>query len=277
MAYAFKGLARTMSLGAFERAAQRVGCEPATIKALWRVESAGSGFLPDGSLIRRYEPHHFPGTGFNWRQSLKLSKAKREAMFLDAWRKNPELAARATSWAGHQVMGFNHKESGYSSALAMVTALAQSEDAHLDAFVNLILAWGLGSALRARDWLTIAKRWNGSGQPTVYARRMEAAYRSITGASSPAILRIGARGEAVRRLQAALGVRVDGKFGTETEKAVLTYQKLMGLKPDGMVGANTWAALEAHREAKPIAQPTTNPILTLIEAILRLLQGVQPA
>lgn len=39
-------------------------------------------------------------------------------------------------------------------------------------------------------------------------------------------------------------VKVDGNFGLVTERAVKSFQKNKGLKPDGIVGKKTWAALE---------------------------------
>jgi N-acetylmuramoyl-L-alanine amidase len=41
-------------------------------------------------------------------------------------------------------------------------------------------------------------------------------------------------------VQSAVGVVVDGKFGNDTKKAVIKYQKLFGLVADGEVGLNTW-------------------------------------
>ena len=41
-------------------------------------------------------------------------------------------------------------------------------------------------------------------------------------------------------VQKAVGVKVDGKFGKDTEAAVIKWQKLMGLTADGCVGLNTW-------------------------------------
>ncbi len=62
------------------------------------------------------------------------------------------------------------------------------------------------------------------------------------------VLRIGTRGEAVRRLQEALcavGWRLtpDGIFGLSTAIAVEQFQELHGLAPDGVVGPKTSAAL----------------------------------
>ena len=50
----------------------------------------------------------------------------------------------------------------------------------------------------------------------------------------------------VEKLQQALGFspqQVDGKFGKDTEDAVVAFQKKNGLVADGIVGDNTWSAL----------------------------------
>lgn len=41
-------------------------------------------------------------------------------------------------------------------------------------------------------------------------------------------------------VQKAVGVKVDGKFGKDTEAAVIKWQKLMALTADGCVGLNSW-------------------------------------
>lgn len=44
-------------------------------------------------------------------------------------------------------------------------------------------------------------------------------------------------------IQNRLGIEADGKFGKNTKAAVINYQKLTGLKPDGIVGVNTYKKL----------------------------------
>jgi len=67
-------------------------------------------------------------------------------------------------------------------------------------------------------------------------------------------LRVGARGESVRQMQACLNrvaarhpsigrLNEDGAFGPLTQASIITFQRLMGLAPDGVVGPLTWAAL----------------------------------
>lgn len=63
-------------------------------------------------------------------------------------------------------------------------------------------------------------------------------------------LRSGDSGEAVVYLQTLLcdagdTIPVDGKFGQKTEASVRAFQQAEGLTVDGIVGAKTWAALEA--------------------------------
>jgi peptidoglycan hydrolase-like protein with peptidoglycan-binding domain len=61
-----------------------------------------------------------------------------------------------------------------------------------------------------------------------------------------AILMTGLRGEPVRRLQAKLGVEVDGIFGPATEKALKEYQKKANLVVDGIAGPDTFAHMGLH-------------------------------
>lgn len=58
-------------------------------------------------------------------------------------------------------------------------------------------------------------------------------------------LKIGTKGEEVKRLQRLLRLTDDGIFGEQTEKAVIEYQKAHGLVADGVVGDKTWEALNA--------------------------------
>lgn len=44
-------------------------------------------------------------------------------------------------------------------------------------------------------------------------------------------------------VQSAVGVEVDGMFGNATRAAVVAWQKLVGLQPDGCVGPESWKKL----------------------------------
>ena len=58
------------------------------------------------------------------------------------------------------------------------------------------------------------------------------------------LLKRGAHGDAVKKLQEQLAIGADGKFGPRTEKAVRDYQKKNGLVADGMAGPATLAHIK---------------------------------
>jgi len=66
----------------------------------------------------------------------------------------------------------------------------------------------------------------------------------ITNAAAiPGVLKKGSTGEAVKRMQAELGLEADGSFGPATETAVKKWQAANGLAADGIVGPKTLAKL----------------------------------
>ena len=73
-----------------------------------------------------------------------------------------------------------------------------------------------------------------------------------------ALLKYGSRGSEVRRLQEALNkagyqLDTDGIYGEKTRSAVRKYQRANGLGVDGIVGDQTWGALNKA------SAPTTEP------------------
>lgn len=56
-------------------------------------------------------------------------------------------------------------------------------------------------------------------------------------------LRKGSKGDAVKRMQAKLGLAADGDFGPGTEAALKKWQTANGLTPDGVAGPKTLAKL----------------------------------
>ena len=62
------------------------------------------------------------------------------------------------------------------------------------------------------------------------------------------ILRVSARGSDVAFVQRFLGVvPADGAFGPVTQRAVIAYQRMRGLVPDGVVGKATWLGMLHNR------------------------------
>lgn len=73
-------------------------------------------------------------------------------------------------------------------------------------------------------------------------------------------LRRGARGEAVKIVQVAVGVDPDGIFGPGTEAKVREFQRAHQLVPDGIVGPKSWALFPGASEVRPVAPPSPAPV-----------------
>ena len=54
------------------------------------------------------------------------------------------------------------------------------------------------------------------------------------------LLKVGSKGDDVKKLQEKLGLSADGSFGPNTEKKVKEWQLANGLTTDGLVGDVTW-------------------------------------
>ncbi len=62
------------------------------------------------------------------------------------------------------------------------------------------------------------------------------------------LLRVGSRGDAVKKLQEGLGIGADGIFGKGTEQAVRDFQSANGLDADGIAGPETLAKMSSFEE-----------------------------
>ncbi|WP_413171943.1 peptidoglycan-binding domain-containing protein [Anabaena azotica] len=82
----------------------------------------------------------------------------------------------------------------------------------------------------------VAERWIGMNPGTSHGR-------PGPGVGGRVLLRQGARGERVRVVQRALGIRVDGVYGPNTAYQVRNFQRRNGLLVDGIVGPATRRAL----------------------------------
>lgn len=73
------------------------------------------------------------------------------------------------------------------------------------------------------------------------------------------LLKVGSKGEDVKKLQEKLGLSADGSFGPGTEKAVKDWQAANGLTADGLVGDGTWSKMFAGgAPSQTVAAATTS-------------------
>jgi putative chitinase len=73
------------------------------------------------------------------------------------------------------------------------------------------------------------------------------------------LLKVGSRGDDVKKMQEKLGLTADGSFGPATDRAVKAWQSANGLKADGIVGPATWAKMFAGASVAPATPAVTIP------------------
>ena len=179
----------------YQRAAERLRCPLAAIRAVAEVEAPRGGFEADGNPTVLFEGHHFhrltrgkfdlshPTLSYpNWTKQFYGASRRAEwdrlraAQALD-W----EAASKAASWGKFQIMGFNHYAAGFADIRAFVHAMEQSEQVQLDAFVSFIESEGLADELQRGDFRTFARIYNGPRfAENRYDTRLDAAYRKWT-------------------------------------------------------------------------------------------------
>jgi putative chitinase len=91
------------------------------------------------------------------------------------------------------------------------------------------------------------------------------------------ILKIGSRGEDVKKLQQKLGLSADGVFGPGTEKAVKKWQIDNDLGADGIVGEGTWNKMFGSQQliTEP-SVPASKPVASVGGLKLDKLRGHIP-
>jgi putative chitinase len=87
------------------------------------------------------------------------------------------------------------------------------------------------------------------------------------------ILKVGSKGEDVKKLQSKLGLGADGVFGSGTEAAVKKWQASNGLTADGIVGEGTWSKMFGDKQL--ITEPS-KPIVSSGPLKLENLKGHIP-
>lgn len=266
--------------------------EPAALLAVAEVESGGRVYAV---VEDRPEPLiRFEGHYFDVRlPPQKQARARAEALASPTagaipnprtqagrWRILARAAAidrvaayESVSWGLGQVMGSHWKWLGYDSVDDLVREARSGAAGQARLMARYIEKSRLTNALTKRDWHAFARGYNGPAyRRNNYHNRMATAYARYVGAPAKekpgAVLRIGSKGLAVRKMQLDL-VRhgylqeADGLFGPRTETAVREFQRRRGLADDGIVGVKTLAALRL-----PAAQAN----LTRATAIAQLAQ-----
>lgn len=182
--------------------ANRLGIEPALLKAVQIVEAAGrDGFLSDGRPQILFEGHimykefhkKFPDRDLDY-------LCKRFSMvFYPKWDKSKyfgglgeykrlelakeideECALKATSWGMFQIMGFNHNLCGCKDVFDFVHKMSESHEKQLELMYYFMNNSGCLKELKERDWAGFAKKYNGPGYAqNAYDQKLRNAYENF--------------------------------------------------------------------------------------------------
>ncbi len=174
----------------YTQAAQLVGSDVATIRAVIEIEAAGSGFFSDGRPKILFEAHWFSAftdgrydyshpsiSSPVWNRRLYIGGVGEWDRLYKALRLDRAAALKSASWGLGQIMGFNHISADYTNVEAFIKDMHQSEGKQLAAMFSFIRTEGLGPFLARRDWAGFALRYNGEGyRINEYDRRLAEAY-----------------------------------------------------------------------------------------------------
>lgn len=199
------------SVEAIVAAAKVIGCEPNVIRAIAKVESGPYGaFLDTGEPVILYEPHIFSRLTkgkYDWERvpvvlgvdgpaSIDPMTAPWRVISRPLWtprtygpvsvqhlrlataaKLDRTAALQSASWGLFQVLGRNYVRAGHSTLQSFINAAYRSVDDHLSMLVSFILTDPrLHKAVRNKQWLDIARYYNGTGQVDYYGPKLKVAY-----------------------------------------------------------------------------------------------------
>jgi N-acetylmuramidase len=187
----------SLSPSALASAAAHLGCSLPALQAVVDVESAGRGFLSDGSAKVLFEGHVFykythgqyaethptlcypkwtkehyaRGANADERGARELERLE-QAISL-----NRPAAQMSASYGMFQLMGFNFALCGYTQVGSFYDAMCRSAAEQLAAFCEYIEHVGLADELRDRRWADFARKYNGPAfMKNRYSEKLAAAY-----------------------------------------------------------------------------------------------------
>jgi hypothetical protein len=180
-----------------QKAANTLGVNVATVKAVYKVESNGKGFVGDRPKIlfeghifwRQLKKHNLnPSNYYQGNENVlhpKWSKRyygqNQYARLEKAKKIHSDAALESASWGLFQIMGFHWKSLGYTSVQDFVDKMSANEGEQLMAFVKFIEVNHLTRYLKVRDWAGFARRYNGPGYAkNRYDVKMAKAYRKYS-------------------------------------------------------------------------------------------------
>ncbi|MEH2517507.1 hypothetical protein V1279_003080 [Bradyrhizobium sp. AZCC 1610] len=246
------------------RAAARANDWPeSALLAVVECETSGKPFEQDGHTpALLFERHKFYSE-MKKHEPSKLSAAIKAGLAIPKWSKktqykdqgtsagrlaviakaraiDEEVANRAASWGLGQTMGFNAERLHYPNATEMVAELSKGIDEQIEAMVREIKTSKLDRYLKAKDFTSFARGYNGPGfaqnnydsrmrkADGVWARRIEnPEFVAKPGKTVTVVYQTR-----LKELGYAIG-KIDGDWGDLTTGATSAFQRKWGLKVTG--------------------------------------------
>jgi hypothetical protein len=192
----------------FEAAAKMIGVETPAMRAVYKVESNGKGFVGDDpkilfeghvfwnrlklaglrpeTLVRGNEDILYP----TWTKQFYVGGSGETRRLLRAEGLQREAARESASWGLFQIMGFHWKPLGYGSVDEFVERMQRHERDQLEAFCRFVernkdrSGRTLAELLAAKDWAAFAFAYNGAGyRQNAYDDKLRAQYRAFAGSA----------------------------------------------------------------------------------------------
>jgi hypothetical protein len=161
----------------FSSAAAMLAVPASYVQALYQVESSGSPFI-DGRPAILFEPHRFsratahkydathPSISYpKWDpKRYPRTQAARYEQLIDAVCLDPEAGFASASYGAFQILGENYARCQAQDPMAFAWQESQTASDQLNHFIFFIRSDAvLQRALQRADWVTVAKRYNGTG------------------------------------------------------------------------------------------------------------------
>lgn len=265
MPLAFQGLGRAMSSEGLAATAAILDTHATEIFTVIAVETKGCGFLPDRRPQILFERHIFHRLTQGAFDDGDISDPKpggygptgahQYDRLAQAITKNRTAALQSASWGLAQVMGENFKAAGYPDVESMIEGMMAGEDQQLAAMANFLRGAGLHTALRAHDWPTFARGYNGPNFViNHYDQLLRGEFQRLTAAGLPDLV----------------------------VRAAQLYLNYLGFDPhgiDGIAGISTLSALADFqtRHGSPVTTWVNGDAVTQLETALPQVEVGAPA
>ena len=255
----FVGAAEPLTRAGFTGVVDGLGVGVPELLAVLAVESKTCGFLRDRRPIILFERHIFhKRTGGIYSDANPDISNKVPGGYTGLAGEYPRLkkaakldrraALESASWGGGQIMGFNHAAAGFAGVDLMVAAMQASEDLQLVAVAKFLESQNLTKHLRAKDWASFARAYNGKDfAKNKYDVRLAGAFQEYSSGALPDV--------EIRRAQMYLTYlgyapgTIDGIHGKFSRSAVSLFRNKNGLGDSDRIDQALLGVMQAQVRA----------------------------